>query len=71
MWQKCPICAGTGTTHNPLSAATSETCSVCKGFKIISQLSGLPPNSAIDKTQNAGTDFRDGNIETQKEWLGK
>ena len=37
MWQKCPVCEGTGmvTFYN--------RCSVCNGKKIISEVDGLPP----------------------------
>jgi DnaJ-class molecular chaperone len=43
MWQKCPICNGTGKVSEPLSNNTSTTCTVCQGKKIISELTGLPP----------------------------
>lgn len=43
MWQKCPICDGTGKTYN-LSSLSFKICSVCNGAKIISELTGLPPN---------------------------
>ena len=41
MFQKCPICEGTGldTIIKP-----AIMCSVCKGEKIISSLTGFPPN---------------------------
>ena len=41
MFQKCPICEGTGldTIIKP-----AIVCSVCKGEKIISSLTGFPPN---------------------------
>ena len=51
MFQKCPICEGSGEVPSNL---LDTTCSVCKGEKIISTLTGLPPNrvqqfpSAID-----------------------
>lgn len=35
-WQKCPICDGYGT--NSISI-----CPTCKGERIISELTGLPP----------------------------
>lgn len=43
MWQKCPICNGTGTTFYPLSSSTSAVCTVCDGRKIISYANGNPP----------------------------
>lgn len=38
MWQKCPICNGEGC-----DTLTSTICSVCNGMKIISTVTGLPP----------------------------
>ena len=45
MWQKCPICNGTGSVWFPLSNSTSNVCTTCNGHKIISELTGLPPNT--------------------------
>jgi hypothetical protein len=45
MFQKCPICEGTGEDSiNVPFNAIPPICSVCKGEKIISTLTGLPPN---------------------------
>ena len=42
MWQKCPICNGTG--YSPIGTFTSmPTCPTCNGHRIISEISGLPP----------------------------
>ena len=38
MFQKCPICGGSGAM-----------CSVCKGKKIISTETGLPPSNIKEK----------------------
>lgn len=46
MWQKCPVCAGSGREYNSLDMSTSSPCSVCNGKKIISELSGLPPQGS-------------------------
>ena len=40
MWQKCPLCNGTGTIE-PLS----RVCTVRNGEKIINTLTGRPPKS--------------------------
>ena len=48
-WQKCPICDGSG--NDPwigeiplsLSSYTKHPCPTCKGTRIISQLTGMPP----------------------------
>ncbi len=44
MFQKCPCCGGTGKEYNMLSNTTFNVCSVYKGTKIISELTGLPPS---------------------------
>lgn len=48
-FQKCPICNGTGNDpwigEIPLSICsyTKYLCPTCKGTRIISELTGLPP----------------------------
>ena len=44
MWQKCPICNGTGSIYYPLSDRTSAVCTTCNGHKI-NDITGLPPNT--------------------------
>lgn len=45
MWQKCPICNGTGRIPNTnYSSSVDSQCDVCHGKKIISQSNGLPPS---------------------------
>lgn len=44
MWQKCPICEGSGKSlQSVLSNSIGGSCTTCAGTKIISTLSGLPP----------------------------
>jgi len=43
-WQKCPICNGCGYTG--VGFPVGEICTVCRGMKIISDLSGLPPDGS-------------------------
>lgn len=43
MWQKCPICLGTGKINSFSSTVFQLDCEVCNGKKIISELTGLPP----------------------------
>jgi hypothetical protein len=45
MWQVCPICNGTGFNNNSTFSTIPPTCSVCSGMKIISEITGLPPNT--------------------------
>lgn len=49
MWQKCPICNGTG--HKPTSTG-GVICETCNGEKIISEQSGKPPAKQSDKDQS-------------------
>lgn len=48
MFQKCPLCNGTGEELNPFVAhnlvtTINSVCTVCKGKKIISTVTGKPP----------------------------
>ena len=44
MWQKCPICNGTGSDPNWLvHNGNIPKCPTCKGERIISELTGKPP----------------------------
>lgn len=48
MYQKCPVCDGSGLTHTQY-VSIPTTCPTCNGARIISELNGLPPaNSAPD-----------------------
>ena len=74
MWQKCPVCNGTGIDPGVYSL---NKCSVCQGMKIISEVNGLPPASIpathfkSNVTVPKETDFRDINRESQDEYFGK
>ncbi len=70
MWQKCPCCNGSGMSE--LYSPVTHQCSVCNGYKIINQLTGLPPKTTITtSTTVTNADFRDVNMESQQEYLGK
>ena len=44
MWQKCPICKGTGLDPNCFIINNNPPkCPVCKGKRIINTLTGNPP----------------------------
>jgi hypothetical protein len=48
MWQKCPICDGTGKNYNGSPIASSAPfCPTCNGHRIISELTGKPPSYEI------------------------
>jgi len=71
MWQKCPICNGTGKTGEKLGYYSMEpNCPTCHGMRIISEINGLPPASLPSHT-HTGTDFRDANMESQDEYFGR
>ena len=53
-WELCPKCSGQGTVNKPphisgdqstwVSGGSQYMCDVCNGTKIISSLTGNPPN---------------------------
>ena len=53
MWQKCPICNGTGSDPNWLvHNGNKPKCPTCKGERIINELTGKPPFEInIDKNK--------------------
>jgi DnaJ-class molecular chaperone len=42
-WQRCPICEGTGIYQGQGTFHEIPTCPTCNGKRIISTLTGLPP----------------------------
>jgi hypothetical protein len=54
VWQKCPVCAGTGKVYEdfPFPTNTGSTsfgriCPACQGKRMVSKLTGLPPGHYI------------------------
>jgi hypothetical protein len=43
MYQKCPICNGTGIDMTSPWTSTDATCPVCRGQRIIDRQTGRPP----------------------------
>lgn len=43
MWQNCPLCKGTGFDPTPGTYSNIPECPICKGQRIISEITGLPP----------------------------
>lgn len=71
MWQKCPICNGSGNVLSGFGSLQTKICTVCNGKKIINELTGLPPTGIAIKEIAAEKDFRDANMESQQEYFGK
>ena len=44
MWQKCPICLGTGIDNSIIIFNKVIKCVTCDGKKIINTITGSPPN---------------------------
>lgn len=51
MWQKCPICNGTGVDQQNSTPNKMATCPTCNGKRIISEVSGLPPIYPIEREE--------------------
>ena len=50
MWQECPVCKGRGEVlRDGFTNSVFQTCKVCKGARIISKLTGLPPDYEANK----------------------
>ncbi len=47
MWQKCPICNGTGEDVRQSEGGMQRGCPTCKGARIINELTGHPPSYEI------------------------
>lgn len=52
MWQKCPICNGTGVHNNIVVNTINSICKTCNGHGIISESTGLPPIKPKQKDEN-------------------
>ena len=66
-YQKCPCCNGTGKEHNSNFNETSSVYTVCKGHKIISELTGLPPGEVKKELKTNFADiYRELNINTKE-----
>lgn len=60
MWQKCPICNGTGNNNAIENYNFTSVCKTCNGKGIISQITGLPPKVVeIRPISKDSGDFRD------------
>ena len=53
MWQKCPVCNGTGAIPGgQVSSSLFTSCPTCDGKRIISELTGFPPSFVSEKKKN-------------------
>jgi hypothetical protein len=52
-YQKCPICDGSGMIPEPYTVITSfhVKCPTCKGARIISSMTGLPPEWVVKEVE--------------------
>lgn len=49
MYQKCPVCYGTGINQSEICSTNGlHVCTVCKGKRIINELTGKPPEDNTD-----------------------
>lgn len=58
-FQKCPICEGSGRTHDAQVEGVPENffeCPTCRGMRIVSSLTGLPPEKAIPEVSYEKTE---------------
>ena len=54
MWQKCPICKGTGQDESWLVHNGSKPkCPACNGKRIINTLTGKPPVDDVIETETS------------------
>lgn len=50
MYQKCPICNGSGLA--PTLTSSNSTCPCCHGSRIIDEVTGLPPYVGVRTNSN-------------------
>lgn len=53
-WEKCPLCSGSGKIKSDLDVSDvqgNRQCPVCKGKRIIHQVTGVPPGEPMKKPE--------------------
>lgn len=58
MYQKCPVCNGTGISYQTKTINEPNYCHVCKGHGIISKLNGKIPAFFDDSKYKKNTGSR-------------
>jgi len=62
-YQKCPICDGSGYVPEPYTATTAFNsnvkCPACKGARIISSMTGLPPERVVKEVEEREKERRE------------
>lgn len=76
MWEKCPICKGTGLDPNyKVFNESPPKCPICNGKRIINKLTGKPPvDRKIGETTEIPSVFDVtywGGIDRSKQWEHK
>jgi RecJ-like exonuclease len=56
MWQKCPLCNGSGVYGAACSIMPS--CPTCRGQRIISEITGLPPRASEVRFSSTTTNVK-------------
>ena len=69
-YQKCPICEGIGCIPEPYTATTvfnsNVKCPTCKGARIISSMTGLPPERVVKEVEEKEAKEREESKELAK-----
>jgi excinuclease UvrABC ATPase subunit len=68
-YQKCPICDGSGMIPEPYAVTTSfhVKCPTCKGARIISSMTGLPPERVVMEVEEREAEARKKDKEFMKQ----
>ena len=66
-YQKCPICDGSGMIPEPYAVTTSfhVKCPTCMGARIISSMTGLPPERVVKEVDEREAKERDERFKKQ------
>jgi len=60
-YQKCPICDGIGYVPEPYATTTNchVKCPTCKGARIISSMTGMPPEMVVKEVEEREAEERE------------